>query len=286
MSYPSPDGQILLARDRGLSAGLMKFLFPWVRGRVGSFLLYRVVLPNADHTFVQSNQMKADLVQRGIHPERMTPVPMGVDQVIFGKLDILPVDDRCLAGKRVIVYLGTLDRPRKIEILFEMLVIIKRQFPNAILVLVGDTQDKIHQCWLKMKATKAGVGDHVLWTGWLPMHEGWRYVRAAELGLSPFPRGYLLDSASPTKVSEYLALGVPVVCNNNPDQEQLISQSGAGICVPYSAEDFASAAIRILSLSKEKRNELGEKGKEYVSYYRNYRLIGNNLADSYRDLLC
>ena len=74
-----PNSQIMLARERGLSAGLMKFLFPWVRGHVGHFLLYRVVLPNTDHAFVQSNQMKADLVKRGIHPERMTPVPMGVD---------------------------------------------------------------------------------------------------------------------------------------------------------------------------------------------------------------
>ena len=56
------------------------------------------------------------------------------------------------------------------------------------------------------QAKAAGVADHVLWTGWLPMGEGWRYVRAAEVGLSPFPRGFLLDSASPTKVPEYLAL--------------------------------------------------------------------------------
>ena len=97
--------------------------------------------------------------------------------------------------------------------------------------------------------------------------------------------GYLLDSASPTKVPEYLALGVPVVCNDNPDQERVINESGAGICVPYSAEDFASAVIKMLCLDKSERNEMGIKGKDYVSRYRDYRIIGNDVANSYRSLL-
>lgn len=285
MSYPMPDGQILLARERGLSAGLMKFLFPWVRGRVGYVLLYHFVLSKANHVFVQSDQMKKDLVKRGVCPERMTPVPMGVDLETLENHDVRPTDDKHLSGKRVLVYLGTQDRPRRIEILFEMLAIVKYQFPNVLLVLVGDTHDEVHRRWLKMKAGEAGVNDHLLWTGWLPMSEGWCYVRTAEIGLSPFPRGYLLDSASPTKVPEYLALGVPVVCNDNPDQEQVIRQSEAGLCVTYSTEDFANAVIKMLCMTKSERNQMGVKGKEYVNHHRDYRLIGCNVAAVYESLL-
>lgn len=285
MSYPVPDGRILLARDRGLSAGLMKFLFPWISGRIGHFLLYRVVLPKADHAFVQSDQMKAELVKRGICSERMTPVPMGVDMEAMQCLDKRTMDDMRLVGKRVLVYLGTLDRPRRIETLFEMLAIVKRQFPNVLLIIVGDTHEETHRCWLRTKADEAGISDHLLWTGWLPMFEGWRYVRAAEVGLSPIPRGYLLDCGSPTKVPEYLALGVPVVCNDNPDQDQVIKQSGAGMCVPYSAEDFASAVIKILCMDKNERKEMGIKGRDYVSRHRDYRIIGGNVAESYKNLL-
>ncbi|MDP1788085.1 glycosyltransferase [Nitrosomonas sp.] len=285
MSYPMPEGQILLARERGLSTGLMKFIFPWLNGRIGRLLLYRVVLPNVNHVFVQSNQMKIDLIKLGIRSEIMTSVPMGVDLEELQNLDISPMNDIHLAGKRVLVYLGTLIRPRKIETLFEMLAIVKREFPNVLLVLVGDAQDEPHQRWLEVKAEEAGVKDQLLWTGWLSMFEGWRYVCAAEVGLSPFPRGYLLDSASPTKVPEYLALGVPVVCNENPDQEQVILQSGAGVCAPYTALDFANAVIQLLKMDKCKRNEMVIKGKSYISKCRDYRIIGSNLAHSYRDLL-
>ncbi|TXI42220.1 MAG: glycosyltransferase [Nitrosomonas sp.] len=284
MSFPISEGLIVLARERGLSSGLIKFLFPWIKGQIGYSLLYRLVLPRADHVFVQSDQMKEALVKRGFHPGRMTPVPMGVDMETLQSINIPPVDDVRFVNRRVLVYLGTLDRLRRIEILFEMVAIVKRQFSDVLLILVGDANEETHRCWLKMKASEAGIEDNLLWTGWLPMYEGWRYVRTAAVGLSPIPRGYLLDVSSPTKVLEYLALGIPVVCNDNPDQERVIRESEAGICVVYSAEDFANAVIRMLCLDKNARNEMGIRGKDYVAHHRDYRLIGDNVANSYRNL--
>lgn len=285
MSYPMPEGQILLARNRGWSEGLMKFIYPWLNGRVGRFLLYKIVIPTADHVFVQSDQMKEDLIKRGIHPQKMTPVPMGVDTDTLQNIDIRPTDDSRLDGKRVLVYLGILEYARKINILFEALAIVKQQIPNILLVLVGDTYHDSDREWLKSKANEAGVNDQLVWTGWLPMQEGWRYVRAAELGFSPIPRGFLLDCGSPTKVPEYLALGVPVVCNDNPDQEQVIKESGAGLCVPYTAENFAKAIIKILCLDKAERNKMQVQGKDYVNHFRSYQKIGGDVANAYKHLL-
>jgi len=285
MSYPMPEAQILLAGNRGWSEGLMKFMYPWLSGHVGHFLLYKIVIPRADHIFVQSDQMKEDLIKRGIHPQKMTPVPMGVDTETLQNIDIRPADDSRLDGKRVLVYLGILEYERKINILFEALAIVKQQIPNILLILVGDTYHDSDREWLKAKADEAGVNDQLVWTGWLPMQEGWRYVRTAELGLSPIPRGFLLDCGSPTKVPEYLALGVPVVCNDNPDQEQVIKDSGAGLCVPYSAENFANAIIKMLCLDKVERNKMQIQGKNYVDHFRSYRKIGGDVANSYQHIL-
>lgn len=285
MSYPMPEGQINLARARGLTEGFLKFFFPWLRGRVGLFLLYRVVLPRADHIFVQSQRMKVNLVERGIPAEIMTSVPMGVDLEEIDTESIPPAADPRLAGRRVLVYLGTLDRPRRIETLFEMLALVRKSEPTALLVLVGDTHEDAHREWLKSQSLRAGVAEHVIWTGWLPMLEGWRYVRSAEIGLSPFPRGVLLDVASPTKVPEYLALGVPVVCNDNPDQQALIEAAGAGRCVPYTAEAFAGAVVELLALPKQARAAMGVRGRELVEGLRSYKRIAYDLADQYSALL-
>jgi len=285
MSYPIPEGQIQTAKERGLSSGWIKFLFPWVRGRVGRFLLYQVVLPLADHVFVQSEHMKRDMIERGIPEQKMTSVPMGVDLELLQQEEISPSEDPCLKGRRAIVYLGYMDWPRCIEVLFEMLALVRQHIPDTLLMLVGDADDNWYREWLKRQAEAAGVADHVLWTGWLPMLEGWRYVRAAEVALSPIPRGPLFDGSSPTKLPEYLALGVPVVCNDNPDQESIIQACGSGRCVLYTAENFASAVIELMGMKNEDRLENINFGLQYIVDHRGYHMIAENLATTYRTLL-
>lgn len=281
MSFPMPEDQIERARERGWSAGIMKFLFPWLQGRIGRFLLYRVVLPLSDHVFVQSERMSEDMVARGVSAQKMTAVPMGVDLEFIQADPIEPSEDPRLSGRQVLVYLGTMDRPRRIETLFAVLALVRQACPKALLVLAGDTEDPLHREWLKKQAHEAGQNAHVIWTGWLPMQDGLRYVRAADVALSYIPRGFLLDCGSPTKVVEYLALGVPVVCNDNPDQARVILESGAGICVPYSAQAFADAVIQLLQQSQAGTQHRSEQGMDYVTSCRSYAAISKNVAEAY-----
>lgn len=279
LSYPQSEGQIHRAKARGLSAG-MRFWFPLMQGWIGQWLLYRIVLPRADHVFVQSRRMQEELAGRGIPMQRMTPVPMGVDTEVAHPDDVKLAEDSRLVDKRVLVYLGTLDRVRNIDLLFHMLARVKMRIPDVLLVLAGDTEDAEHRAWLKQEAELAGVAAQVLWTGWLPAVEAWRYARAAEVGLSPIPRGYLLDMGSPTKAVEYLALGIPVVANDNPDQAQVIAESGAGLCVSLEPEVFAEAVLRLLD-DPGMRREMGERGRRYLAGARDYASIACHVAEVY-----
>lgn len=282
LSYPQSEGQIQRAQARGMRAG-MKYWFPMLQGLVGKWLLYRVILPKSDHIFVQSNNMREMLAKQGIATTKMTPIPMGVD-IEATQETCLPSQNNALNDKRVIVYLGTLDPVRQVEFLFGMLAIVHAQIPNVLLVLVGDTADGEHRAWLKQEAQRLGVAESILWTSWLPMQEAWRYVLAAEVGLSPLPRGYLLDMASPTKAVEYMALGLPVVVNDNPDQQQVIAESGAGLCVPMTSEAFASATLRLLNDSDLRAN-MSALGKTYVAQHRSYQQLAASLAEEYRTRL-
>jgi len=285
MSFPHPEGQIMLARARGLSGGLLRYLFPLVwRGWFYHFLVYRIVLPLADHVFVQSERMCDDLVAKGIARARLTPVVMGVDLEFSAPERIEPAADARLRGKRVLVYLGTLARGRRIEILFDMLRLLRMEVPDALLVLVGEAEDELQDEWLRSRAREAGVADAVLFTGWLPSQAAWGYVRAAEVGLAPYPRGSLLDSGSPTKVVEYLALGVPVVANDNPDQERVVREGGGGLCVPLTPGHFAQAAARLLA-DERLRRAMAASGHAYVRAARDYRVLAQALAAKYAELL-
>jgi glycosyltransferase involved in cell wall biosynthesis len=285
MSYLVTDGHIELAKARKLSRGLLKYIVPWIRGYIGQYILFRLVLPHADHVFVQSEQMMKIVASRGVPKARMTPVPMGVDLDAMAPETVQPILDPRLVGRRILVYLGSLDRVRKVEVLFEMLQLVRQRVPNVLLVLAGDTDDSLHREWLRCRARKAGVHDSVVWTGWLPMERAWRYVRGAEVALSPMPRGLLLDVSSPTKLVEYMALGVPIVGNDSPEQLRTLKESGAGLCVPYTAEEFSSAVCTLLEMDSSKRMRTIAGGRRYVEANRDYRLIGARLADQYYNLI-
>ncbi|RJG04239.1 glycosyltransferase [Noviherbaspirillum sedimenti] len=282
MSFPQSEGQIFRARARGPRGGL-RYWFPLLQGTLGKWLLYRIVLPRADHIFVQSRQMADDVAGQGIARARMTPVPMGVDLEMAQPHQVMPSDDPRLAGKRVLVYLGALDQVRKIDILFDMLAIVRAQVPDILLVLAGDTPDDGHRAWLRQEAHRLGVTSALLWTGWLPTAQAWRYVRAAEIGLSVIPRGFLLDCGSPTKAIEYMALGVPVVGNDNPDQALVIREGGAGICVKLGPQALADAVLALLQNAGLRRH-MALAGPRYVRQARGYDKLAEEVAHAYRQV--
>ena len=283
MSFPQSEGQIHRAMSRGMRAGL-RYWFPLIQGTFGRWLLYRVVLPRCDHVFVQSARMRDDVAAYGIPEARTTVVPMGVDMSLVDSNDGEPPKDSRLDGKRVIAYLGSLDPERHIQLLLEMLALLRAEEPEILLLMIGETADSRYRSELDDLAKDLQIEESIIWTGWLPTKEAWRYARAAEVGLSPIPRSAIYDCSSPTKVSEYLALRIPVVGNDSPDQARVIGESGGGLCVALSPQGFCDGILTLLR-DPATTDAMGKRGRAYVSRFRSYAAIAKNLSSVYKDLL-
>ena len=285
MSFPVSEGFIDLARRGKLSLGLVRWVFVAIKGHLGKYLIYKLLLPRCDHIFVQSDHMASGLVRHGIRRDRMTPVPMGVDLKRLASAQDAPEPfRRLLAGRCVVAYLGALDRVRRIDLLFEALVEVRKRIPNACLLLIGDANQAADRRWLEQRAIELNVSDALVWTGWVDPMVAWGYLRLANLAVSLVPRGELFDWASPTKVVEYMGLGLPVVANDQPDQHKVLSESGAGLSVPLSVDEFAGAVVKILS-DPAMAAGMRSAGPPYVSKHRSYSLIGADVANVYRRLL-
>lgn len=284
MSFPFPESWLDLGSGVDPSnSSAKKRLFWRLRGHIASWILYKCVLPRATHIFVQSQAMREMLVARGIPETRMTPVPMGV--VLPQNLaSIVPSDDSRLIGRKVLVYLGALERVRRPEVMIEAMALVVREEPKALLVLVGDSQIPGERLWLESEIARLGLGDSVIITGWLPQSEALRYLCAGRVGLSPFPRTRVLDVASPTKVCEYLAYGVPVVANDQRDQAELIARTRGGYCVQLSPAAFARAACDLLAAPVEAA-AMGARGRQEIALLRSYEVIADDLVTIYEKLL-
>ena len=247
MSFPMSEGYIALARNKGFSMGVMRLLFLMVKGYVGRTVIYRYVLPRCTHVFVQSDRMLDDVAALGIPRDRMTAVPMGVDlERPVPKREDAFGDER-LKGRRVVAYLGSFAKSRRLDFLLKVMHEVISAIPDAVLLMVGDGNEPEDRQSLEHYAESLGIRDRVVWTGWVGQSDAWRWLANADVAVSIVPRGPLYDCASPTKVVEYLALGIPVVANDQPDQKKLLEESGAGICIEMDHAAVVSAIKRILS---------------------------------------
>jgi glycosyltransferase involved in cell wall biosynthesis len=78
------------------------------------------------------------------------------------------------------------------------------------------------------------------------------WLSRARLGLSFRKPTFSQIAASPTKVAEYLAAGLPVVCNDGVGDAEFISQNQVGVVIKsLDSATFSEAVARVLSLMED-----------------------------------
>lgn len=276
VSFPFPENDFEKAE---LTGGLKKVVFKW-RGSLAKWWLYKFVLQRADHVFVQSERMRLDIAAYGVRLEKMTAVPMGVPtRLVAWRKTIQPVIDR-----NSVVYLGSLARSRRLELVIHAFSIVLQQCPDARLYMVGRGDTREDDQFLMDVCKREGLSDRVIFTGFMPMEDAWGLASRAAVCLSPFFPTPIFLQASPTKLNEYLALGRPAIANEHPEQSLTMAASGAGLCVSWGAEDFAGAICHLLT-HPEEADRMGEQGPAWVAEHRSYERIAADVFARYRAIV-
>ena len=264
LSFPIPEDYLFQVAE-----GTIKYPFVnLIRGYILSTLLYKILLPFSDHNFVQTEKMRDNIALKGIPREKMTAVPMAVslkDIPFFGYNEGWRSDGK----EKSVVYLGTLMRLRKIDFIlrtFEKVLIKDRK---VRLYLIGGSEDASDEEFLRQEAKRLRIDHAVTITGFLRQKEAWEYVKDADVCVSPIYPSPILNCGSPTKLIEYMAMGKAVVANDHPEQRLVISESKAGICVPYEEDSFAEGILYLLK-NPDVAKQMGMRGREYIEKKRNY----------------
>lgn len=173
----------------------------------------RFICNLATHVFAVSSPLRDFLVaERGVPADNITVLPNGADPAAFNpRLDGTSMRQRYNIGNRFVIgFVGILRPWHGIDVLLKAFAELSSQRRNLHLLLVGDGPIEGE---LKGQAVALGVADRVTFTGRVRHADIQQHIAAMNVAVSPRATFY----ASPMKILEYMAMGIPVVAPRMPN---------------------------------------------------------------------
>lgn len=162
------------------------------------------------HVIAMDKLMKRYITKRyGVPGDRIVPIPVGVDPTRFGLASSRDVRAELgLGDAPIVLSLGHVIPVRDRLSLVEAMPGVLKEYPKAVLVVVGRVYDRV----FLERAAELGISHSVIATGGIDKDEVPAYVQAADVEAHDLS-GYGLGTAS----LEVMAAGVPVVAAVDPD---------------------------------------------------------------------
>jgi glycosyltransferase involved in cell wall biosynthesis len=148
-----------------------------------------------------------------------------------------------------IVYAGSLTGLYLVEEMGRFFLAVKARRPSAFLRILSVSQPEAGAATLK----RVGLEAKDFSIKGVPPSQVPAYLRRARLGISFRKATFAQIAASPTKIPEYLAAGLTVVCNAGiGDMDELVERERAGVVLrAFDERDYAEAAERALLLAED-----------------------------------
>ncbi|MFZ4516174.1 MAG: glycosyltransferase family 4 protein [Acidimicrobiia bacterium] len=221
-----------------------------------------------------SNNSREDITeQMGIASERMSIVPVGVDEDVFRPLPhVARVPGRLMTT-------ASADVPMKgLVPLLEAVAKVRAERPEVTLVIIGRPRDR---STVPALIEQLGLTQAVQWVSGVEQSRIVELYAECEVAVVPsLYEGFSLPAI------EAMACGVPVVTTTGGAIPEVVGPDGvaARTVTPGDPEALAAALLETLS-DAETRARLGVAGRERVLGNFTWRRCAEGIVDAYRELL-
>ncbi len=148
---------------------------------------------------------------------------------------------------------------------------------------IGPT-DENHGLELREYVEQHGL-DGVRLRGFRPAGVGHRILARCHIGLAVLYPTPNMRSSYPTKMFEYMALGLPVIVSDFPLYRGIVDAAGCGLCVEPGDAGALAAAIRWLIENPAEARAMGERGRRAARERYNWATEKRKLLSFYEELL-
>jgi glycosyltransferase involved in cell wall biosynthesis len=254
-------------RPRWLADGLARML-DWLVPR----------LPGA--IIALSTDLERFLQARGIRPERIHVIPLGVDTRAFDGADGDAVRRRLGLGDRpIVLYTGILDRLQRVDYLLRAMTVVAAAVPEARLVLVANVLQPEDLARWRALAAELGLADRVTFVGSESFADIPPFLAAADVTVVPRPH----CPGFPVKLLNSLAAGRPVVVFEGSAKG--LRDGEAALVVPdHDWHAMGDAIVRVLRDRRLAEN-LSRGGRRWVEQHYAWPALADRTAAVYSGLL-
>ncbi|QDK83103.1 glycosyltransferase family 4 protein [Spirosoma sp. KCTC 42546] len=180
-------------------------------------------------------------------------------------------------------YIGWLSFERAFDTLVEALAQLKTTYPNFNLHLFG--QRRFTERDLATLPFFSDVQDNIHFYGYTDQRIAFKQAVGATVGLAllkpvgDYPESY------PTKLFEYMALGLPVITSDFTLYQDIVERHQCGFCVsPYKPAQLAEALI-YLADHPDAARLMGQRGFRAVEQFYNWTSEARKLLIFYERIL-
>lgn len=241
-----------------------------------------------------NGNFKDNIVARGTPEEKVIVVNNIADTSIFNRADhprSVGIDAPAQGRRFTLLFPGTLAERYGLHVPIEAAVTLREKIPELLVRIVGPTNEYSEE--LANLAQELGVAEHVEILPAVPVDQVPAMMADADVGIYPARVDPHMNIATPTKVLEFMQMGLPVIASRLLVLEQMFGDDAIRYCEPGSVEEFA-AAVEELWSDPQRRRSLVEKADLGFIHKRTWRderekyfalvdrILGTSLADAKR----
>jgi uncharacterized SAM-binding protein YcdF (DUF218 family)/glycosyltransferase involved in cell wall biosynthesis len=200
----------------------------------------------ADLVFVTSEKLRERAAQASSHVHFF---PFGVRFHSFEEARLAPraaPADIAKLKRPIVGYVGGMHQ----WIDQDLVVDIARRLPHVTFAFVGPEQcdlSRLHAC------------ANIVLLGGKPHSSLPAYIREFDVGIVPYRLSDYTSNVYPTKLNEYLSMGIPVVATDLLEIRRFTADHGNVVEIAANAEAFAAAIERILKSPQAEQAEQAER---------------------------
>jgi glycosyltransferase involved in cell wall biosynthesis len=218
-------------------------------------LTSKMVFKNAAAVIALTEHMKVEI--QNVYNRDVFVIPNGIDLKKFEDFTKNRIHNN--EGRKKILFVGRLHTVKGVKYLIESMKIIKIDFPNIELILVGDGEEK---CKLESLVKQFNLSEYVSFVGIVPNQQIPKCMIESDIFVLPS-----LSEGFGIVILEAMASGLPIVASNVGGIPYLVQNEINGFLVePKNPDQIAEKVLHLLKNDKLMQ-DISDNNRKFVTKY-------------------